>query len=444
MAQSSPVVNVDTVPIGTKMTAGDIEEGDNAREPSTVVTDLMDEPGSLFNATRSPRENRHMSFVDYTPPPTRSIKPPAKFKLWFMVLFCVFFADWFASEAHILKWLQDNLGFSFNGSLFVLLGTIVGVLVFAMFDILTFCLRIKIGGEWYGLGRWLKQPRIKWIHEYDNAFMDLVAGLVVVLEDGIAMFNVAPPPKNDKPKFFDSDKSTADHEVVLKIENRIKVGKDAEYLHWKDRIIKQGCHSRPGMLSSETETIKDDIKGNTYVVYLKFDSLDHLNDYMNSPVRERLVRKLQPILAVPSVVQLQKDRVLPDAFTDLCTTQGSAVPARLPKKWKVWWLTTLGLFFTVLITNATIFDHYFEEYDINDMASRVQALFRVFCNTWINTYVMTPFLTMTFGAWLKRGQEERKAHEPWRSLNDGFATIWSKVALAFLFYGGCALAWIID
>jgi hypothetical protein len=56
------------------------------------------------------------------------------------------------------------------------------------------------------------------------------------------------------------------------------------------------------------------------------------------------------LLVVPAIVQIQKDRQLPDAFTDLLIRQGECVPLLAPKKWKVWWLTLLGLFFTQLWT----------------------------------------------------------------------------------------------
>ena len=94
--------------------------------------------------------------------------------------------------------------------------------------------------------------------------------------------------------------------------------------------------------------------GDKSTTYITFESIDYLNEYMTSPVRERLVKKVQPFLAAPTVIQLQKDRALPDSFTDLCLGQGKPVPKLLPKKWKVWVLTTMGLWFVVLISNEVL------------------------------------------------------------------------------------------
>ena len=56
---------------------------------------------------------------------------------------------------------------------------------------------------------------------------------------------------------------------------------------------------------------------------------------------------------------------------------------------------------------------------------------------------MTPFLTMIFGNWLKRQEYENDTDEPWRTLNDGFQSPWHKAMVAFAFYGGCVIAWIV-
>ena len=426
---------------------GDVSTRGNVPITKDIETGVSDAPSSdLAPQAATGGTSRRQSYVDYTPPPPPPVKPPAKYKLWFMVLTCVFFADWFSYEAGFIPWLQENLGLSFNGALFVLLATIVATLVFAALDLLTFCVRFKYKGEWYGIGWWLKQPRIQWVHEYENFFCELLAGLVLIFEDGIAMFNAPKPvkPEQPSPKFFHCSEQDADHDVVLKIENRIKPGKDQEYLYWKEKLVKQGCHSRPGLIDVKIDMKPDVEKGNVYIVYLTFSSIDLLNSYMTSPVRARLVRNLQPLLVTPTSIQLQKARVLPDAFTDLCAPQGHSVPKKAPKKWKVWWLTTVGLFFVVLVTNATLTDHYFEEWGLNDAHIRARSAVRVIFNTWLNTYVMTPFLIMIFGNWMKREEQEDNVREPWRTLNDGFRSVYGKFAVFFLFYGGMALAWIID
>ncbi|KAL7563134.1 hypothetical protein ACA910_012315 [Epithemia clementina (nom. ined.)] len=438
--------------VGKQAIPEDVEEGgESTIMPSSSVATSSNirlrtaqtPPSNKISSSSAPHRQ---SFVDYTPPPSQTVKPPAKYKLWFMVLICVFFADWFTYEAQVVPWLQNKLRLSLNGALFVLLAMIVATLVFAAFDILTFCVRFKYKGQWYGIEWWLKQPRIQWVHEYENFPCELLAGIVVILEDGLAIFDAPKPTKaeNPSPKLFYGSETDDEKEVVLKIENRIKPGKDEEYLRWKDRLQKQGCNSRPGLIDIKTEISLDSEKGNLYIVYLTFTSIDLLNTFMTSPVRARLLRHLEPLLSTPTIVQLQKDRVLPDAFTDLCAMQGLSAPKRPPKKWKVWWLTTVGLYFVVLVTNATLTQHYFEVWGLNDAHIRARSAVRVIFNTWLNTYILTPLLTLIFGNWLKRGENEYNVREPWRTLNDGFSSIYSKFAVFLLFFGGMTIAWIVD
>ncbi|KAL7557347.1 hypothetical protein ACA910_003252 [Epithemia clementina (nom. ined.)] len=439
--------------VGKQAMPEDVEDGGESTimlslsmATSSDITFLRTSQTPPSNAISSLSAPHRHAFVDYTPPPSQIVKPPAKYKLWLMVLTCVFFADWFSEEAKFVPWLQNNFRLSFNGALFVFLALMIATLVFAAFELLTCCVRFKYKGEWYGIEWWLKQPRIQWVHEHDNFPCELLAGLVVILEDGFAIFDAPRHTKaaSPSPKLFYGTESDDEHEVILKIENRIKPGKDEEYLRWKDRLVKKGFLSRPGLLDVKSDVSLDSENGNLYTVYLTFTSIDFLNAFMASPVRARLVRNLQPLLSTPTSVQLQKKRVLPDAFTDLCAQQGRSAPKRTPKKWKVWWLTTVGLYFVVLVTNATLTQHYFEEWGLNDAHIRAQSAVRVIFNTWLNTYVLTPFMTLIFGHWLKRGANEHSVREPWRTLNDGFSSIYSKFAVFLLFYGGMAIASIVD
>lgn len=104
----------------------------------------------------------------------------------------------------------------------------------------------------------------------------------------------------------------------------------------------------------------------------------------------------------------------------------------------------VGLWFTILITNATVIGYYFDAWGLDGAQIRAEAFVRVLFNTFMNTYVMTPFLMMIFGNWLKRVDLEGDDHEPWRTLNDGFRTIWGKLILFLAYFGSCAIAWGIN
>lgn len=409
--------------------------------PATEFDDVEDGTSQGLQQ-RSPRRS---SFVDYVPPPPRPISPPAKYKLWLLILVSVYFSEWISSEADFVGFLLRTFKLSRNGALFVFLATLVGILVFCVLELIITCLNVKIGENIYGIGPWLKQPRTKWIHGYTNFFAQLLATVVNILENGFSIFNGPVPVENPKhpvqfhEKNGNSDASTS---VTLRFESHVKQDRRDDYLAWRDKFSELGCTAQPGMEKVETTGCADD--PNVFITYITFANIDYLNLFMSSPVRARLVRNLQPLLEVPTTIQLRKNRKLPDAFTDLCNGQGHPVPKLPPKKWKVWFLTTFGLWLVILFTNDRM-PHYHREWGLLPGAhERARALVSVLLNTFLNTYVAVPLLTMFFGQWLKRGEHEKDTKEPWRTLNDGFPSNLSKFLVALAFYGGLTVAWILN
>ncbi|MEM7013336.1 MAG: hypothetical protein AAF585_17845, partial [Verrucomicrobiota bacterium] len=55
------------------------------------------------------------------------------------------------------------------------------------------------------------------------------------------------------------------------------------------------------------------------------------------------------------------------------------------KKWKVWWLTTFGLWLVIFFTNATVGDHYFEQYGIRGAHPKAQSAVLAVVNTFLNS-----------------------------------------------------------
>jgi hypothetical protein len=47
-----------------------------------------------------------------------------------------------------------------------------------------------------------------------------------------------------------------------------------------------------------------------------------------------------------------------NALVEVFICQGEPMPVLLPKKWKVWWVTTCSIFFLWLIANGTVFIYY--------------------------------------------------------------------------------------
>ena len=76
-------------------------------------------------------------------------------------------------------------------------------------------------------------------------------------------------------------------------------------------------------------------------IYITFESTGYLNEYMASPVRERLMRRLRPLLVSDLVQSIQHS----NAFHDLTGQQGQSTADR--PLWKVWWITVMALYMTV-------------------------------------------------------------------------------------------------
>jgi len=391
---------------------------------STTSASTMEE-GSVYDH----------EFIDYTPPPACPMPPPAKYKLWLVVLVLVYFAAWFSGEAGIVQAFARSGYLNFHAAQFCMLGIIVFVLTYAALDLMVHCFTLDIRGNEHGLGPWLKSPRLaEKLRKYDNIFAEIAVAVVGILEDGFQIFNPPEQLEISKPIQYDCD---FDGNVILKIEHRLKPDKWDEYRAWQKKICKL-ANSQPGLVDAKICQTEDDRQ----VILATFTSIDRLNEYMNSPARRKLMKKLEPLLEKPDTLQLQKDRDLPDAFTDLLTRQGECVPTLLPKKWKVWWLTTCGLFFTLLI-DETVMPYYFAVWGLDDTHARLRDFIGTLITTFFNSFVMTPFLIMIFSDWVKRKPNEDDKKEPWRTLNDGFSSIWLKVFVTAAFYGGCVIAWAV-
>ena len=430
-----------------------------------------DLPTSITTTAPLEAEDDSTLFVDYIAPPPASLPPPSKYKLWLIIMFLVFFAEWFASEARVTDAFERSGYLSPIAAFFFTLAIIVFVLVFATLDLAVTLLTVEVNGRSYGLVPWLKQPRHKWIHKQENIVAECISIVIFILEDGFSLFD-APSvattaekpylPDNEPQEFSCPDSNCR---VTLKIEHRINPNKLKEYNLWTHKIDKASAKYARGLIDNRKSAVLsiadtfDEERGESnqvtdgtttsrsdgllHIVYLTFESVDRLNDWMSSSRRRRLIEELKPLLAEPDVVQIQKSRMLPDAFTDLLVRQGDCVPNLQPKKWKVFWLTLLGLFFTTMWIGAVL-PYYFDVWKLHRAHQRLQGFVSVAFSTFLNSYVMTPLLLFLFDNWIRRKENEIYTREPWRTLSDGITHIWIKALISIMMYGGFVIAWIVN
>ena len=427
-----------------------------------------DLPTSITTTAPLEAEDDSTSFVDYIAPPPASLPPPSKYKLWLIIMFLVFFAEWFASEARVTDAFERSGYLSPIAALFFTLAIIVFVLVFATLDLAVTLLTVRVNGRSYGLGPWLKQPRHKWIHKQENIVAECISIVVRIMEDGFSLFD-APSvvATTSETPYVPQEFSCPDGScrVTLKIEHRINPNKLKEYHQWTHKIDKASAKYARGLLYNRKSAVLpiadtfDEERGESnqvtdgtttsrsdgllHIVYLTFESVDRLNDWMSSSRRRRLIEELKPMLAEPDVVQIQKSRMLPDAFTDLLVRQGDCVPTLQPKKWKVFWLTLLGLFFTTMWIGAVL-PYYFDVWELDRAHERLKGFVSVAISTFLNSYVMTPLLLFLFDNWIRRKENEIYTREPWRTLSDGITHTWIKALISVAMYGGFVIAWVVN
>jgi len=398
--------------------------------------------------------------------PTIAQPPPAKYKLWLIIFILVYFAEWFSSEAQFQQSLIDTGWLSPNASLFINLAIVVFTLTFSTLDLFVILFTFEIKGHTYGVEPWLKQGRVQWIRQKDNILAEILTCIVDILEDGFRMFDSAEPAMASTQDIDEfelessidnsrNERSTTGNAVVLKIQHFVNPFKLEQYHVWNKKIQNATKYydvkKRPAEVITEDIYVQDgdrglvtqkSIKGKKYTIIITFDNIDRLNCWMTSKKRQKLIEELQPLLVEPDIVQIQKNRSLPDAFTDLLIRQGNDIPVLAPKKRKVWWLTTIGLFFTLLWLREAL-PFYYEKWNLDTAHPRVLGLVSVFISTFINSYIMTPLLLFLFSNWLIRKETENDTKLPWRVSNDGFESLWAKVALSILMYGGFAIAWAV-
>lgn len=400
------------------------------------------------------------SFVEYVAPSSPTTKrPPPKYKAFGVISILVYLTLWVVELSKLVPWLQEKLRLSSRSTIFLQLCLVVFVLLYAGLDVVVFLLRIKLNGKWYGLGSWMgNTDRVRWVHEYTNVWVEMLAIFITVMEDGFGMFNTPAGGAPASPVSKPVEASSCPYEcgdpycpVTLKIEYRIQREKTDQYNDWrKDLMRAMNIPSRPGLLSVNHSSIVDDVTSTAGVehpsvlqrVYLTFASIDHLNSYTTSPVRERLMRRLRPLLHTEAngIVQELRQRINP--LGDLARLQSpSEAPPAAPVKWKVWWITVLSLYITVLFLNATT-PWYLEHWEISsNVHERIESLITVVCTTFLSSYVTTPFLTLLFSHWMQDRPKEPTMREPWRTLEEGFSAVWMQFLLVVVFYGGALGTW---
>ena len=148
--------------------------------------------------------------------------------------------------------------------------------------------------------------------------------------------------------------------ATVVITHRVQLGKEAQYDEWLNEIGPI-CRSSEGLLDWQ---IIRPLAGltSTYTVVLRFDTPEHLQNWMSSKHRKRLIEKVQPILAKDD------DFFIQSGLDFWFTPKGSN--AKVPVRWKQFLVTWSAIYPLVLGVPLIVIpllrllgipqDHYFD------------------------------------------------------------------------------------
>lgn len=174
--------------------------------------------------------------------------------------------------------------------------------------------------------------------------------------------------------------------VTLVITHRLAPGQEAAYEAWLKRIMPEAANFT-GHLG--VNVIRPSGNEQAYTVLVRFDNLDNLSQWVNSPLRKRYIEEVSPLL-------LESDSIEIRPGAEFWFTPPSA-NTRQPAQWKQFLITLLVIFPSTNLVpwvwgklwpplNGTLAGHF-----LND--ATVVALV---------VYLWMPIVTRLFHQWLTR------------------------------------------
>ena len=131
-----------------------------------------------------------------------------------------------------------------------------------------------------------------------------------------------------------SSEGSSNQGATVVITHRVREGKHADYERWLNEIGPI-CRASPGHLDWH---IVRPISGlsETYTVIIRFDTRAHLQEWMESPARSRLIEKVQPLFVTG-------DDFFISSGLDFWFTPGGA-KAKVPVRWKQYLVTWSAIY----------------------------------------------------------------------------------------------------
>lgn len=122
--------------------------------------------------------------------------------------------------------------------------------------------------------------------------------------------------------------------ATVVITHRVLDGRQIDYEAWLDEI-RPCCSSYPGFVDSQIIRPVAGVTG-TFTVVIRFDTRDHLEAWMGSDVRKRLIEKARPLLA-------RDDAFFVQSGLDFWFVPEGA-KAQVPVRWKQFLITWSAIY----------------------------------------------------------------------------------------------------
>lgn len=160
--------------------------------------------------------------------------------------------------------------------------------------------------------------------------------------------------------------------------------------------------------------------------------MKELDNFVTSDDRLRFIQQLAPWLESPSQITFAQDRLMHDAFSELCVVEGETARPKPPPVWKLTIIIVLGLMMCVWPINENV-GPVLQKHGLKSWSS---TLILTGINVFLNTYICVPFCMFMFGGWLHSPRDPKGYLSVF--LDRGFPNIYCQFFVALLYFGGLA------
>ncbi|NML17186.1 antibiotic biosynthesis monooxygenase [Azohydromonas caseinilytica] len=177
--------------------------------------------------------------------------------------------------------------------------------------------------------------------------------------------------------------------VTAVIRHEVRPGAQAAYEQWLQRIVPLSARV-PGHRG--VNVIRPPAGGHAYTVTLRFDSLPHAEDWLQSEARRELIARVQPLLVQPESVETVS------GLEFWCTPPGAGRP--LVKPWKQF-LVSLSAIYPLTLLVPWLLAPLFARWPAlaHPLLSHLLVAGVVVS---LMTWVLMPRVTRVLGKWLTR------------------------------------------